>query len=177
METTINKTAEQREDIVTARDFHDLFVKNFENDLPNFKVYQEVEAQEYLGHGAGAVYTSDIKIPTMTEKEQFKKGLKGMSAGLIMGMVWIESEINPNGITGAYDIGRTFTIHIAFKAHARLTQRRWEDIEIIKFYEYSRDMQDVIDKFREWVDGRFATFVRDIADKNFSWQKSRWGRL
>ena len=118
----MNKKQETTEDIKTEKEFHELFLKRIRGRLPAFEIYQPVKFQEHLGNGANAVYVSDIMVPKMPDKEQKKKGLIIDKIG---GMLWTSSEINPNGITGKHDIGRTFTIHCEFKGLMRCTQRRW----------------------------------------------------
>jgi len=160
---------EAREDMKTVKELHELFVKKFAKSLPNFSVYQEPKFQEYLGYGASAVYVSEIVVPEMTEKAMKKAGLKGR---IIQGMFWVTSEINPNGVTGPKDIGRTYTIHGKFYGEKRVSLRRWESGDFVSFYNYSRDIDHVCSCFNGFVKKQLSQFKSDIANKEYNWKKS-----
>ena len=164
------KTKEKAEDIKTAKEFNELFIKRIRGRLPAFEIYRPVEFRESLGYGASAIYLSDIPVPEMPEKEQQKKGL---IIDAIRGMLWTESDINPNGITGKHDIGRTFTIHCEFKGLKRYTQRRWEDGVYIKFYGYGRTMESILRQFSKWLNGDFAQFKKKIDNKEYHWKNNK----
>ena len=54
--------------------------------------------------------------------------------------ITISTDINPNGITGDKDIGRTYTLNFDTKTS-----------KIPNFYEYSRDMDNVLQSFNYYV--------------------------
>jgi hypothetical protein len=165
----MNKKEEKIEDIKTAKEFRELFVKKFGKLIPAFSLYEDVKFRGYLKYGANAIYLSEIAIPEMSEKVGKKVGLL---CGRIGGMLWLTSEINPNGITGKNDIGRTFTIQFELKGLMRCTQRRWEDGCFIKFYGYARSMPSIFKQFRAWIKNDFSKFQSDIANKEYHWKKS-----
>lgn len=156
----------KKEDIKAVTKINKIFFETFKDTIPELKIYQDVKSKD--GYGANVIYTSQITIPEWNEKKKRKAGLEG---GTIRGMLWIASDINPNGITGKEDIGRTYTIHFELKGKRRVTQRRWEDGLFIKFYNYARDIQTIIDLFKEWNDGSFNEFMMDIENKEYDWKK------
>lgn len=160
---------EAKTDVSTAKKFHDLFVKRFKTHIPAFEVYKDVQFKDYLGNGAGAIYTSEILIPPMSDAAKKKAGLSGKT---IQGMFWTSSDINPNGITCKEDIGRTYTIQCQYHGLLRYTQRRWEDGRYIGFYGFSRYMDTVLEEFEEWIVNTLKPFQSAIENKKYHWERN-----
>jgi hypothetical protein len=164
----VNKR-EAKTDLFTATKFHKLFVKEMAPAFPGLQTYQFPEFKKYLGYGAGAIYSCEIDIPQMSEAKKKKMGLSGNK---IYGMIWVSSDINPNGITGPDDIGRTYTIQVHFHGRIRYTQRRWEEGSFVSFYDYARDMETVLKKFKEWVMYTYNPFAAAIRFRTYHWKNN-----
>lgn len=108
------------EDVKLSKEFSSLFAKRYAKSFPNFSVFQKPKFQEFLGYGAGAIYVSEIPIPEMTEKQKSKMGLRGDK---VNGMIWVNTQINPHGITSSKDVGRTFTIKVEIYGEKKANQR------------------------------------------------------
>ena len=156
----------KKEDIATVTKMNGIFFKTFKNIIPNLNVYQGVTFRDYLDYGADVIYTTKITLPQWNKRKK-----AGIKSNLIRGMLWVSSSINPNGISETDDIARAYTIHLEFKANKRVSQRRWEESIIIKFYDYARDIQTIIDLFQKWCDENFASLLRDINNKEYDWKK------
>lgn len=165
------KEKEKKQDLFSVKILDHEFAK-FGNVFPELKVYQENKFCDYLNRGAKKIYTSVIKLPKMSEKEKNISGLKHNSD--INGMIWISSDINPNGITGKNDIGRTYNIYLKFYGTVRYTKRKYEKGDFISFYDYGRTIEEIIEKFRKWVENIFIPFQKAIENKKYHWEKNNF---
>jgi hypothetical protein len=113
------------DDMYYIEEFSKKFEDLFEYWL-DFEVYEDIKFRDYLGYGAEKVYTGEVKIG---------KKMKPY-------MIWIETDINPNGIKGEDDIGRTYVIKMEIKVVG---------YSVSNFYKYSRNMEDVLEKFDRYL--------------------------
>ena len=164
----MDKELEKREDFKTGNTLFLRFCENFcDKNFPHFELYQGVQFRDYLEYGVNAIFVSEVSLPIMTDKAKNKAGLSGDK---IKGMFWINSEINPNGVVFSNDIGRTFSIEGKFYGKKKYNQKRWEDNGIfLKYYDYARDIDSVIENFKDWVNTDLKNFVKVIENKEYHW--------
>ena len=133
------------EDVRETKRLVTAFVKRYGHVFPmNEKIFiDNVKPREYLGHGAGSWngyrVTSNIgdKIAVGETKPN-------------IGFLSIESDINPNGISGKDDIGRTYVIHLEIKGRKRYSQRSYVDDGVyFKIYNYGRNIAEVLEKIED----------------------------
>ena len=76
------------------------------------------------------------------------------------GHLWLETDVNPNGVTGKNDIARTYVIHVSFKGEIRLYRHRYSyDGEYAHTYVYGRTVDEAIEKFMKvWNDRIMPVF-------------------
>jgi hypothetical protein len=117
------------------QEFADQFEKLFEARL-NIKSNTPAEFRTYLGHGADKTYKGSLEISN-TKLYNTKRKIKYT--------VELETAINPAGISGDHDIGRTFTIDFDVMSNNN-KQLRFPD-----FYSYARNIDDVLVKFDEYL--------------------------
>jgi hypothetical protein len=103
------------DDMLQINKFKHDFELAFRNSM-ELEVYKDCKSMDYLGYGAKCIYTT---------KENF--------------MIWLSTEINPNGITTAGEIGRTYTI----------TYEHIWDKNQRKFHAYATSIDSLINKFRD----------------------------
>lgn len=69
--------------------------------------------------------------------------------------ITVSSGINPNGISGPEDIGRTFTVKEYIVANAKDYRcRNWYHTEIKLFYEYGRSVDGVVAEYNNLRGGK-----------------------
>lgn len=74
---------------------------------------------------------------------------------------FLESGINPNGISGKDDIGRTFTLNLEITGSTRYTQRRTDQGRYACIHEYGRSIEDFFEKVEEKMDTLKKLIERD----------------
>jgi hypothetical protein len=158
-----------REDISSVKKLDKVFLKNFAKYFPDFAVFEDTKFCKYLGYGAEKIYRSSIQLPEMTEKEKKSSGLQNNN-DCIKGLIWLSSDINPNGITGKNDIDRTYVIKVKFYGVIRYTQRKYKDGVFAGLYCYGRNIDETIKNFNEWVINVFLPFQKSISNKKYHWK-------
>ena len=136
----------KREDLKEIK----LLTKRFEDEFKHFELKQFTDFdgnliynrfQDYLKNGAESIFTLD-------KPKNFKptKWLRNPRQP----MIWLSTEINPNGITGKNDMGRTYTIDFVFRCDTREKfKKTWcNDSEYLKFYSYGRTIDEIINEFK-----------------------------
>jgi len=131
----INTPQDKIDDMIFLQEFVQKFEDIFEYRL-NLDTFVESRFRAYLGFGADKIYNGEVEIYNPTYYKTKRK---------IRYSINIETDINPAGISGADDIGRTFTIDFDIKQDTRLGNR------IPGFYGYGRSMEEVIEKFDNYV--------------------------
>lgn len=128
-----------QQDIIDDMRYIDEFSEKFENKF-EFRIDLNIERnsqfRSYLGYGADKFYTGEIIIDNLKYYKTKRK---------IKYRVRIATDINPAGITGEDDIGRTYTIDFDIKQENRSRNK------IPDFYGYSRNIDDIIDQFDTYV--------------------------
>lgn len=130
------------------QDLHEIikFTNSFElkfKDRLSLKPYRLNTLQDYIGRGAESIYTNPK--PKIFKETKWSKNPND-------GMLWISTDINPNGITSKEDIGRTYTIKFEQTFDERRKYARdWQVGLIYKFYAYGRTIEEVINKFDDYL--------------------------
>jgi len=158
---------EQIQDLSTLKALNKAFTGECLSQLPDCTVYQSCLSNGHLAYGATAIYVSEIKVPAMPAAKAKKIGLKDKT---IQGMIWLESDINPNGVTCKEDKARTYTIHVEFKGTRKYTQRKWEHGTFIKYYAYALTIEQAIKEFKCWLQYSFKPFQQAIETGTYNWK-------
>jgi hypothetical protein len=158
---------EQIQDLSTLKALNKAFTEECLSQLPACTVYQEVQHKDHLPYGASVIYVSEIPVPAMPAAKAKKIGLKDKT---IQGMIWLESDINPNGVTCKEDKARTYTIHVEFKGTRKYTQRKWEHGTFIKYYAYALTIEQAIKEFKCWLKYSFQPFQQAIETGTYNWK-------
>ena len=124
------------DDIRYIHEFVEKFEDMFEFRL-NLNITGDVKFRSYLGFGADKYYYGNF---ILDNKRILSKKVN------IDYNVNIETSINPHGITSENDIGRTFTISFDI---GRNSSRNVNNIK--HFHGYSRNMDDILQRFDEYV--------------------------
>lgn len=84
------------------------------------------------------------------DEEGYAVPPKSLVLGTSMVHLYLTSGINPNGITGPEDIGRTWSIIIDIKASVRrYRHKRFEEESLYRRYMYGRSVDDTIKQLKE----------------------------
>lgn len=123
------------DDMRYINEFSEKFENKFEFRI-DLNIERNSQFRSYLGYGADKFYTGEIIIDNLKYYKTKRK---------IKYRVRIVTDINPAGITGEDDIGRTYTIDFDIKQENRSRNK------IPDFYGYSRNIDDIIDQFDTYV--------------------------
>lgn len=123
------------DDMRYINEFSEKFENKFEFRI-DLNIERNSQFRSYLGYGADKFYTGEIIIDNLKYYKTKRK---------IKYRVRIETDINPAGITGEDDIGRTYTIDFDIKQENRSRNK------IPDFYGHSRNIDDIIDQFDTYV--------------------------
>ena len=135
-EKYIHNEQDRIDDIKFINEFSKKFEYLFEYRL-NLDVSSKMEFRDYIGYGASKNYTGET---ILNNKNISSKKVK------IKYSIFLDTDINPNGITNENDIGRTFTIKF------EILKNKSTNINNLKhFYNYSKNMDDVLEKFDDYV--------------------------
>ena len=137
--TNVINQAEKSEDLKMIAEFTKIFKERFGNIIE--KSNHEEVFRDYIGYGAESLFS-------INKPKNFKetKYLKNLSSHLL----WLDTSINPNGITGAHDIGRTYTIKCECIADVREKfKHNFYRTSYVQFYKYARTIEEVIESFDE----------------------------
>jgi hypothetical protein len=152
-EKYIHTSQDKIDDMNLIQEFIQKFEDKFEYRL-NLDTYSEPRFRTYLGFGADKSYTGSVEI---YNEKYYKTKRK------IRYSINIETDINPAGISGPDDIGRTFTIDFDIKQENRLTNK------IPDFYSYGRTMDEIIEKFNNYV---YSTLnIKYLSEKEIEQKK------
>jgi hypothetical protein len=152
-EKYIHTSQDKIDDMNLMQKFIQKFEDKFEYRL-NLDTYNDLSFRTYLGYGADKSYTGTVEI---YNQEYYKTKRK------IRYSITIETDINPSGISGADDIGRTFTIDFDIKQENRLTNK------FPDFYKYGRNMDEIIEKFDNYV---YKTLnIKHLSEKEIEQKK------
>ena len=131
------------EDLKQIKIFTEAFEKRFK-DVLMLSDYRKNSFRDYLGYGAESIYTNP-KPDDFKETKYRKNPQKGM--------LWISTDINPNGITGKDDVGRTYTIKFEQVCQERRKYARHFGTGMIhKFYGYGRTIDEILGKFEAYLE-------------------------
>lgn len=84
------------------------------------------------------------------DEEGYAVPPKSQVLGTSMVHLYLTSEINPNGITGPEDVGRTWSIIIDIKASVRrYRHKRFEEESLYRRYMYGRSVEDTVKQLKE----------------------------
>lgn len=121
------------DDMKLINDFSEKFEDMFEYRL-NINEHSEPNFRDYLGHGAEKNYTGSITKKLMTKNVEIKY------------IIFLTTDINPNGILSEKDIDRTFNI----KFEIQNNNSRYVK-QLNNFYGYSRKMDEILERFDYYV--------------------------
>jgi hypothetical protein len=138
-----------QQDLNELKKLTQAFETIYTNDL-GLKVFEEAKPMDYIKHGAIKIYTT--QKPNVNESKYIRH-IQG-------GLIWLSSDINPNGITGLHDIGRTYTIKFEAKCEERIKYGRyWYASSVVQHYCYGRTVEEALNKFSEYFNKlRFNNF-------------------
>jgi hypothetical protein len=133
------------EDIKCNKEFTKRFESQFKDNL-KAESYKTNSYRDYLGRGAETIYTTpipkDFKVTKWRNCPQ-------------VGMLWLSSSINPNGITSKDDIARTYTIKFEQRCSERIKYaREWGTGTVHHFYGYGRTIDQVMLEFQTYLDNK-----------------------
>lgn len=124
------------DDMELIREFSKKFEDLFEFRL-NLNKFSGPEFRGYLGYGASVHYFGHVELDN---PEILKRKVD------IKFNIFLDTDINPNGISGEDDIARTFSIKFEIR------KNKSRNINRIKgFYGYSRDMEGVLEEFDNYL--------------------------
>jgi hypothetical protein len=139
------KKIDYSQDLKTLKKFTDKFEKNYFKQL-GLKVYQEAFPMEHIRHGAIKIYSTLNRVPKNFVTTKYVKDVNST-------LFYLSSGINPNGVTGANDIARTFTLKFEVTCQSRNKWGRdWFEDTLIRFYGYGRTIEEITDKFNSFVE-------------------------
>ena len=131
------------------------FVQKFEDKF-EYKLYLDTSNETKIRTYFGA-YNDYRGVVEIYNPKYYKSKRK------IRYSIKIETDINPAGISGPDDIGRTFTIDFDIKQENRLTNK------IPDFYSYGRNIDEVIEKFNNYV---YTTLnIKNLSEKEIEQKK------
>ena len=124
----------------------------FENEI---QLWQKPR-KDIVNWGYESIYTEDVgRIDGRLGKDRIisEQGIA---------MIWLSVRVNPNGITGEDDVGKVYIINYQLKANVRLYRcRHFNNVVVLKFYDYGRTIEEIIAKFEEFLGGRYHDFIND----------------
>ena len=139
--TNVINQEEKIEDLKMIAEFTKIFKERFGNIIEESN--SEEVFRDYIGYGAESLFI-------INKPKNFKetKHIKNLSTHLL----WLDTSINPNGITGVHDIGRTYTIKFECMADVREKfKHSFNRTSYVKFYKYARTIEEVIKSFDEFL--------------------------
>ena len=139
------ETNEKEKDIKEIKLFTKEFEKEFKDkvDISSYKINK---FRDYLKYGAVSIYT--VPKPKNFKQTKWAKNPQ-------IGMIWISTGINPNGVTSEDDICRTYAIKFEqiFQKRNKYA-RNFHTDTIHQFYAYGRTIEEVISKFDSYLSSR-----------------------
>lgn len=109
-------------------------------------VLKDITPMDYIKRGAEKIYT----LPKPKNPIETK-----LVSSIGNGMLWLTSDINPNGVTDSTDIARTYTIKFQVMCKSRRKFTRldsWYDDCYLQFYSYGRTIEEILNKFNCFVE-------------------------
>ena len=113
------------------------FMKKFEQ-LFEFRLHLEsTQPESRLGYGASVHYFGYVEL---NNPKILKRKVD------INYSIFLDTDINPNGITSENDIGRTFSIKF------EILKNKSRNVNHVKnFYGYSKDMDIILEEFDDYL--------------------------
>ena len=91
----------------------------------------------------------DYRVP---EEKGYRVPPKSLVLGGLQMNLFLTSEINPNGITGPEDKGRTWSVKLDVKANVRRYRHKtFEEESLFSRYMYGRSVEDTVKQLKEAV--------------------------
>ncbi|MFZ4740603.1 MAG: hypothetical protein ACOYLE_05520 [Bacteroidales bacterium] len=112
MEKYKHSPEDKKNDLILIKQFSQQFLTKFEQVL-HLSIYRDCAFRDYLGYGAECIYLTKDNL-----------------------MIWVSTDINPNGINEQIGIRRVFTIECNSKA---------------KFYDFAFESETIIEKFSNFI--------------------------
>ena len=141
-----------KQDLIDDMTYINEFSKKFE-DLFEFRLNLDTTTntrfKSFIGYGADKNYTGDI---ILNNSKIYSKKIK------IEYIIYISTDINPNGITGPNDVDRTYTIDFDIKHTKSRIINKLPD-----FYSYSKNMDDLLDEFDNYIFYKLG--IRKLTDE------------
>lgn len=83
------------------------------------------------------------------------------------GYIFVDSDINPNGITSKDDIARTYVIHFKVRCSFRAYKcKNWcDDYDISSIYTWGRTMEEVFQKFESDFKTMNKSYIKEHIKK------------
>ena len=125
------------------------FVTDFETLYFNklgLSVFKDSTPMDYIKRGAEKIYKLPIPKNTIETK---------LVSNIGNGLLWLISDINPNGITNSNDIARTYTIKFQVMCKSRRKYTKldaWYDDCYLQFYSYGRTIEEVLTNFKTFIE-------------------------
>jgi hypothetical protein len=133
------------EDLKTLKIFTEEFENNYFEKL-ELRVYKDSLPMDYIKRGAKKIYSTLNIFPKNFASTKYLRRIGST-------LIYLSSDINPNGITGVNDVARTFTINYEVMCQSRRKWgREWYDDTLIKFYGYGRTPEEILNKFNSFVE-------------------------
>lgn len=131
-----------QEDLTEVKKLVEAFEKIYTTKL-GLTTFRDIKPMDYIKRGAEKLYSTPK--PNITESNYIR--------GAQQGIIWLSTDINPNGITGLHDIGRTYTIKFEAHCQERLKYgRHWFGSTAVHYYGYGRTIEETLEKFSEYYD-------------------------
>lgn len=112
--------------------------------LYGYKVYQQVE-KNCIDTGYQTIFIYQIT------KKQYRNNKKGSHWKPInSSLLFLSCEINPNGITGPGDVGKTYTINISSYNN-----------QGIGCYMFARNQKDILKQFKNWKETEEKEWIQN----------------
>lgn len=131
--------------------YGDMFPISLENYLENIK---DFVGSAWTYHSL--TVTSDISKRKLKVEETNPLNLK----------LFLASGINPNGITGPNDVGRTYRIKLEVTGPTRITQRITVESRYVHVCEYGKSIEDFFRK----VEDKMSMLKKLIAKDNLKFE-------
>jgi hypothetical protein len=141
-----------RDDSALIQEFSMRFLNRFNLKYEN--ILRLNEKQSHLGYGSCSIFLLDE--------------VSYSSKNLIINkqpFVHIATQINPNGIDSSGKIGRTFTIKFELMCHHKEKyQRQFNEKVCVKFYDYSKNMDELLDRFEKFMLKTYYPKINELCE-------------
>ena len=133
------------EDLSLLNVFTEHFVEQIQDRFISVQLYEHERDADPV------IYPSQMLVLGLRTGEY--RNAKKYRIRPISANIFIDTDINPNGIDSSGRIGRTWAINFTINCNVRRYRcKNEEPYGYIHFYTYAESEQEVIDKFTAWYD-------------------------